>query len=157
MSKYTVIVGMFLLAGLIVFPMTVFSQGTTTTEKQTATMGMEKGKGHMMGMPGANLTSEQRDKISKLHQMFREENADTLKQLMAKQFDLKTILDSAIPDIEKAKAVQKDISDLKAKLAQKRIDLYIEVRKINPNAKFGSKEGKKFGMRSMMGMGHGSN
>jgi len=153
MSKYTLIAGMFLLAGLIIFPMTAASQGTTT-EKQTTTMGMEKNKGHMMGMPGMNLTGEQRDKISKLHQMFREENADTLKQLMTKQFDLRTILDSTKPDAEKAKAVQKDISDLKAKLAQKRIDLYFEVRKINPDAKFGSKEGKGHGMGGMMG--HGS-
>jgi hypothetical protein len=88
--------------------------------------------------------------------MFREENADTLKQLMSKQFDLKTILNSTKPDVEKAKAVQKEISDLNAKLAQKKIDLYIELRKINPNAKFGVKEGEGHGMKGMMGMGHGS-
>lgn len=156
MTKYTLIAGMFLLAGLLFFPMTGASQGTTTTEKQTTTMEKEKSKGHMMGMPGMNLTGEQRDKISKLHQMFREENADTLKQLMAKQFDLKTILDSTKPDVEKAKAVQKEISDLKAKLALKKIDLYMEILKINPDAKFGHKEGNRQGMRGM-GMGHGRN
>jgi Spy/CpxP family protein refolding chaperone len=152
MNRNIIIVGMFLLA-LLILPVTTIGQGSTT-EKQTTTMGMEKGKGHMMGMSGANLTSEQREKISDLHQKFREENADTLKQLMTKRFDLKTALTSDKPDVEKAKAIQKEISDIKAKLALKKIDLFIELRKINPNAKFGMDE-KEHGMRGG-GMGHGS-
>ena len=36
----------------------------------------------------------------------------------------------------KAKAIQKEISDLHAKLEQKRMDMYFELIKINPDIKF---------------------
>jgi zinc resistance-associated protein len=156
MKKYTIVTATLLLAGLLAFSPVAIGQGTgIDTGKQTTTMKMHEKKGMMREKGAANLTDQQRELISKLHQTFREENADTLKQLMTKQFDLKTILDSPKPDVEKAKAVQKEISDLNAKLAQKRIDFYIELRKINPDAKFGPQE-EGLGMRGMMGMGHGS-
>jgi len=159
MNKYSLIAIMFFLIGFLAFSPAAMGQGPgTATGKPPMTTGIEKERGLMMkGREASNLTDTQRELISKLHQMFREENADTLKQLMTKQFDLKTILDASKQDVEKAKAVQKEISDLNARLALKRIDFYIELRKINPGAKFGQEEGEGLGMRGMMGMGHGSN
>jgi Spy/CpxP family protein refolding chaperone len=159
MNRIKIIMMMFLLTGLLAFPMMAMSQ-ETGTGKHAQAMGMAKGQ--MGNSAASNLTTEQRDQISKLHVKFREDNADTLKQLMTKQFDLKTIFNSEKPDVEKAKAIQKEISDLNAKLALKRIDLYNEIRKINPNAKFGKGEGKgrgmmgRMGKMGMMGKGMGS-
>jgi len=149
MNKYTIIAVMLLLTGLLAFPMIAVSQNVGT-EKQSTTTGMDKERGHWKNRATSNLTTEQREQIRKLHQKFREDNADTLKQLMTKHFDLKTVLSSDKPDLEKAKAIQKEISDLNAKLAQKRIDLYMDVRKINPNAKFG--EGMRRGFRMVRKM-----
>lgn len=155
MKKYVVITGMILLAGLLAFPMMASAQGAGAG-KRAGIMGMESAKGQrgIMGEKTSNLTTEQQEQIEKLHKKFRDDNADTIKQLMTKRFDLNTILDSDKPDADNARAIQKEISDLNAKLAQKRIDLYIETRKINPNTKFGMGAGRgRCMMGGMMGMG----
>ncbi len=151
MKRLTSIIGILALTGLFALPM-VYAAEDTTTEKNTGKMtGMQRGKGQMGAMRGkaSSLTTEQQAQVEKLQKKFREDNADTIKQLMTKRFDLNTILSSDKPDADKAKAAQKEISDLTAKLAQKRIDLYFELRKIAPDAKFGQGFGR--GMR-MMGM-----
>jgi len=107
-------------------------------------MGAMKGK-------TSNLTAEQQEQVEKLQKKFREDNADTIKQLMTKRFDLNTILSSEKPDADKARAAQKEISDLTAKLAQKRIDLYFELLKVNPDAKLGQGRGRGMGMMGMTG------
>ena len=114
---------------------------------------MDRGQWQMgaMGDQASRLTAEQREQLKDLFKKFRNDNADTLKQLMTKRFDLDTALDADTPDAAKAKAIQKDISDLQAKLAQKRIDLFIDRLKIDPNAKFGRRMGRGLGMMGMPG------
>ncbi len=140
MKKHITIAGIIFLASVFILPMMAFGQGGR----------MEKNQGKMMRPTVEQtpaLTAEQKSQIEDLLKKFREDNADTLKQLMTKRFDLNTILDTDNPDAGKAKAIQKDISDLEAKLAQKRIDLYVEMHKINPNAKYNSGMGRNFGMK----------
>jgi Spy/CpxP family protein refolding chaperone len=150
MKRLISIIGILLLAGLIASPI-VFAAQETTAEKGTGRMGMQRGRAQMGAMKGktSTLTTEQQEQIKKLQKKFREDNADTIKQLMTKHFDLNTILSSDKPDADKAKAVQKEISDLTAKLAQKRIDLYFELLKINPDAKFRQGIGRGMGMVGM--------
>ncbi len=65
------------------------------------------------------------------------------------------MLDSSTPDAEKATALQKEISDLKAKMAEKRLSYDLEVRKIAPDTqerRYGRGYGRGYG-RSMMGEG----
>jgi len=147
MKKFIVIAEVLVLSALIAFPMMAAAQGSGAG-KGAGVMGMESGKGQRGAMgreKASSLTTEQKEQIEKLRKKYRDDNADTLKQLMTKRFDLNTILDSDKPDADKAKAIQKEISDLNAKLAQKKIDLYIEMRKINPDAKFGRGSGKGMG------------
>lgn len=147
MKRTTITIVGLLMAGLLIFPIMATGKGFQGGMTDT-----QRGKGQMGSMTGktSNLTTEQLDQIEKLQKKFRDDNADTIKQLMTKRFDLNTILGSDKPDADKAKAVQKEISDLSAKLAQKRIDLYIELRKISPDAGVGRGYGKGQGM--MMGM-----
>jgi Spy/CpxP family protein refolding chaperone len=158
MRKYIFIIGILLLAAVLVFPLMAISEGTGTGNQTMATC-MGKERGHWMGRAASDLTAEQREQIKKLHEKFREDNADTRKQLMTKHFDLKTALNADKPDVDKAKAIQKEISDLNAKLAQKRIDLYQEIRKINPNARFraGMERGhRRLGLMGRMRRGMGA-
>jgi Spy/CpxP family protein refolding chaperone len=147
MKRLIGIMGILLLAGLFASSL-VYAAEDTTTEKSKGRMGMQRGKAQIGAIKGktSNLTAEQQEQIEKLQKKFREDNADTIKQLMTKRFDFNTILTSDKPDADKAKAVQKEISDLTAKLAQKRIDLYFELLKINPDAKFGQGLGRGRGM-----------
>ena len=95
------------------------------------------------------LTAEQISRIEDLQKKFRDENADALKQLMTRRFDLETVLNSDNPDLAKARAAQKEISELDAELAQKRIDLHFNILKIAPDAKFHGSMGRGFGIKGM--------
>jgi zinc resistance-associated protein len=104
------------------------------------------------------LTDEQRTQLDKVHQKFFDETAAVRSQMAAKHSELNILMNTSNPDLEKAKALQKEISDLKGKMAQERIRLFGEERKINPDARFGMGRGRggmKGGSPCAGGMGHG--
>jgi len=140
MKKHITIAGVLFMIGLFVLPMTAFGRGGKNGDYSGS---MRRMMAPQTQARVSTLTAEQISQIEDLQKKFRNDNADTLKQLMTKKFDLNIILDSDNPDSAKAKAIQKEISDLNAKLAQRRIDLYTEILKINPDAKFhgGMKKG----------------
>ena len=136
MKREAVVIGIILLAGLIAYP--VFAHGP----------GWGWGRGHhMMGYwgtgPGycwqhggdyANVTPEQQSRLDELYQNFHNETNNLRNQIWSKSRDLNTLLDSPDPDIEKAKTLQREISDLKARMTDKRLELRIEERKTLPDA-----------------------
>jgi len=106
-----------------------------------------------------NLTEEQRSQLDGLYQKFHDERTQLRNEIQSKRAELNILLNSPNPDAEKAKALQKEISDLRAKMAQERINLRLEARKIAPELRFG--RGYRWGyyghhMRGHSpGMGHG--
>jgi hypothetical protein len=59
---------------------------------------------------------------------------DSIRQnLYSKELELRSELYKENPDASKAGTLQKEISELEANLAQKRIDHMIKMRKLNPN------------------------
>ena len=129
MKRHAIVIGVLLLAGLLILPAMSFAQTAVgQSEAGKVTGKVEK--------PG-RITPEQKKQLEKLQQKFREDNGEALKQLSAKRFDLKTLLNSEKPDLKKAKQLQKEISDITAPLDQKNIELFFEVRAIDPQAKFG--------------------
>ena len=110
------------------------------------------------GAWAGNLTDEQREQINKLHQKFYDQTAQLRSQIVAKQSELNILMNTSNPDVQKASALQKDISDLRAKMAQERLNLQFEVRKINPDARIGMGYGPGPGWsgRGMRGFGPGA-
>lgn len=99
----------------------------------------------------ASLTEEQRDQMDKLHQQFRDQNIQLRNEVRSKAAELNSVLNMANPDAEKAKALQQEISNLRAKMDQNRLDFELEGHKIAPDARFGRGYGKGYGP----GMGYG--
>ena len=91
------------------------------------------------------LTDEQRSQLDKLYQKFYDETAQLRDEIRAKSEELNTLLSSPNPDAEKAKSLQKEISDLRAKIAQSQINLRLEERKIAPKAYYGRRHGRGYG------------
>ena len=54
--------------------------------------------------------------------------------LYSKELELRSELYKENPDVSKAGALQKEISELESELDQKRLDHMIKIRKLNPNA-----------------------
>ena len=60
---------------------------------------------------------------------------DSVRQnLYSKELELRSELYKENPDVSKAGALQKEISELESELDQKRLDHMIKIRKLNPNA-----------------------
>ncbi len=125
--------------------------------------GRDRGR-HMMGYwqggPGygceydrgyEGLTKEQNSQLDKLYRKFSDETAKLGDEIWDKSAELDTVLNSANPDATKAKALQKEISDLRARIAQERINLRLEGRKIAPELR----SGRGYQGGHMRGHGHG--
>jgi Spy/CpxP family protein refolding chaperone len=106
------------------------------------------------GMGYANLTTEQREELEKVRKAFHDDTVDLTNDIRIKSTELDNLLRTDAPDVNKAKAIQKEISDLQAELAQKRLELRLEILKINPDARYGAGFGGRM-MGSGLGMGLG--
>lgn len=154
MKRLTMILGILLLAGAVAVPVMAWGPGW--------------GRGHhMMGYWGngpeygrgyGNLTPEQRSKLDALDRTFSDETRDLRDQIWTTSRELDTVLNSSNPDLEKAKALQKEISELRAKLDEKELSYELEARKIVPDERFGYGYGHHRGPYSghMMGYGPGN-
>ena len=103
----------------------------------------------------ASLTGEQRDQLGKLQQEFRDQNIQLRTEIRSKAAELNSVLNMANPDAEKAKALQQEISNLRAKMDQNRLDFELEAHKISPDARFGRGYGKGYGPGMSYGRSRG--
>ncbi len=108
-------------------------------------MGWGAGWGHRGGQgwhhqggygsgPGDGLSQEQLAQIDEQREAFFKETEDIRTALYEKQGDLQDELANTEPDAAMASLLQKEISDLQARVDQMRIDHMIEMRKLNPDA-----------------------
>jgi hypothetical protein len=109
-------------------------------------MGYDKGYG--------TITPEQRTQLDQLDRQFYDETADLRKDLWNKSFELNTILNGTDPDIEKVKALNKEINDLRGKLNEKSLNHQLEARKVTPDSQLGGGYGRSYGYH-MGGSGAG--
>ena len=111
------------------------------------------GGGKNYGGPGSgpcwvergDLTESQQVELDKLHEKFVNDTAKLREDIWNKSAELDTLLESSNPDATKVRTLQKEISDLKAKMADKRVDFELEARKIAPNARFGRGSDRGYG------------
>ncbi|MCG6973727.1 MAG: periplasmic heavy metal sensor [Desulfobacterales bacterium] len=155
MKRLTSIVGIAILSVVLIVPAAAWAHGGRW------------GGGHMMGYWGAGpgyygpynngyttLTSKQQEQLADLNQKFFNETQSLREKLWSKSSELNALLSETNPDTGKIDKVQKEISDLRAKLDEKAVNHQIEVRKIAPD----SWSGNGYGYGPMMGgygMGYG--
>ena len=106
----------------------------------------------------ANLSETQRGELKKLEEKYINDTTKMREQIWEKSAELNTVLNSSDPDAKKAQALQKEISNLKAKMGEQRLNFELEARKIAPNARFGRGYARGYGSRGHgygMGYHHG--
>ena len=82
----------------------------------------------------ANLTQEQREQLDTERQTFFEATRLDRQDLYAKRLELRAEVAKREPDMKKASSLQKEVSDLRANLDQKRLEHIMAMRKIDPDA-----------------------
>jgi len=155
MKKFITIVGITLLSGLLAVPVIAWSQGWGW------------GGGHMMGNwgrgPGnydqddrgyaSTLTREQQDRLTDLDRKFYDETRELRDKLWSKSAELNAALAETSPDTAKVTAIQKEVSDLRAKLDEKMVTYEIEARKVAPDNRYSGGYGYGRHMRGGYGRG----
>ena len=160
MKKIVAIAGVLALAAVIAVPVLAQGPGYAGGRGIMGPWAGDPGAGPRYGWAYDKMTDEQRSQLAELRQKHFDETAQVRTELRAKQAELHILMNTSNPDLEKARALQKELSDLKAKMGQERINLYGEARKINPDLRFGRGwgRGKGFGPCSEgygPGMGRG--
>lgn len=89
------------------------------------------------GCYAADLTDEQRTQLDELRTTFREETQELRDNLRDKADDLRDLLTADEVDADAAKALQTEISGIKAQLDEKRLLHRIEVHKLFPELEDG--------------------
>lgn len=110
------------------------------------------------GQMNADLTPEQREQMEAERQAFFGATKNERQDLYAKKLALKAEIAKSEPDLAKASALQKEVSELRGNLDQKRLSHIMAMRKINPDAGRGfMMEGRGMGRHGKgQGMGYGS-
>ncbi|UCF82121.1 MAG: periplasmic heavy metal sensor [Desulfobacteraceae bacterium] len=120
------------------------------------------GVSHMMSDWGCNpryysqdekLTDEQSSQMDELYRKFHDETVKLRNNIWTKSAELDVLLNSSETNAEKARVLQKEISELKVKLAQERISYDLEARKIAPKGNYGRRYAG-WGGHHMEGYGH---
>lgn len=101
-----------------------------------------------------NLTADQEDKLDRLNQQYLNDTYSLKSQIWKKSRELNDVLDQTNPDVEKAKVLQKEINDLRAKISDKNLALELEASKIAPENRAGKGSGRGYG-RQRGGYGQG--
>jgi zinc resistance-associated protein len=103
------------------------------------------GYGKMMG----DLGDEEIQKMDEQRKAFFKSTEDLRQNIYQKRLALESEFAKKSPDAKNASNLQKEISDLRAQIDQKRIEHLIEMKKINPGL------GAGFMGPGMMGHGYG--
>lgn len=154
MKRFIIALGVALLVGVVAIPVLAHGPGWGRGHH---------GMGYWRGGPGScwdygkgkdSLSDEQRTQLENLDKKFYDEVAQVREDIWSKSAELDRLLNSTNPDKDKARALQKEISGLKAKMAQERLSYELEARKINPDARYGMGYGRGYG-HHMGGYGGG--
>jgi Spy/CpxP family protein refolding chaperone len=70
------------------------------------------------GGPYGNLTESQNAEFDRLEQKFYNDTAKLREKIWAKSDELNTLLNAADPDVKKVRTLQKEVSDLRSKMAR---------------------------------------
>ena len=149
MKGITAIVGILMLVGAVAVPALAWGPGSGW------------GRHHMMGNWGGgpgygsnyygNLTAEQRSRLDSLDRKFYDETRDLRDQIWTKSDELESIMSGPNPDLDRAKALQREITELSAQLDEKTLTYEQEARRITPSQPQGYGYGGSYGR----GMGYG--
>jgi len=153
MKKTLTIVASVVLVVAIAYPVLAWGPGWGKGHHTMGYRGGGPGYCWQYGRGNENLTEEQSGQLDKLSKKFYDETAQLRNEIWTKSAELNTLLNSSDPDAEKAKALQKEISGLKAKMAEKRINFELEERKITPEVRSGRGYGRGHYSSHMRGYG----
>jgi zinc resistance-associated protein len=117
----------------------------------------QRGSGSAAPGSQGNLSDQDIDKLQKERQAFFEDTRELRENLYQKELELRSEMAKQDPDVNKAVALQKEVSELEGQLSQKRVEQRVKMQKENPDmfAGRGYGMGRGYGKGGGMGRGYG--
>jgi len=150
MKRLTTVLGVTGLVAALAVPVFAWGPGWGRGHHMMGSWGSAPGYGWDEERGYSDLTQEQRTRLGQLERKFYDETAKLRNELWAKDRELDALLSGANPDLQTAKALQRDINDLRAKLEEKGLEYELEARKAAPDGRLAGGYGSP-----MMGPGAG--
>jgi Spy/CpxP family protein refolding chaperone len=132
MKRLFVLLGSVLLVAALAVPLLAHGPSFTGGQHMMGPWGTDSGCCGQYERGYGNLTEEQRSTLQELDRKFYNETETLRNEIMTMSDELNILLNSADPDPEKAKTLQKGINELRAKMDEKRLSYTLEARKIIP-------------------------
>ena len=145
MKKLVTVLGVFLLVGVMAYP--VFARGSGWGGGCSGWgSGGEQGGGpeNCWRNQGGNpaLAPEQQKELNNLDQKFFNETSSLRNNIWNKQNEMTQLLNGENPDTAKLQTLQKELSTLKSQMADKRLAYRLETRKVAPQGTYGGGYGR---------------
>jgi zinc resistance-associated protein len=156
MRKVVTTLGVVLLVGALAVPVLAFGPGWGRGQGASEGWGGGPGSCWRYGGTGSEPTADQKARLDELDKKFYEETASLRESLAVKSAEMDVVFASANPDAEKAKAIQKELNNLRSQMADKRLAYELEARKIAGSDRYAGRVGRGPGFgRGMRGNGPG--
>ena len=136
MKRLFVLLGSVLLVSSLAVPLLAHGPGFGRGPHMMGPWGSDSGYCGQYERGYGNVTKEQRSTLQELDKKFYNETATLRNEIVAMSDELNTLLNSADPDPEKAKTLQKSLSEVRAKMDEKRLAYTLEIRTIIPESRF---------------------
>ncbi|MDH4320772.1 MAG: periplasmic heavy metal sensor [Desulfobulbaceae bacterium] len=132
------IAGIGLLSAFLAHPVLSHNPGGFMGQHMAAGEHMGAGGHHGAWFDNDALTEEQQQAIDKLRNDFAAETKELRLKLRQKAAELQAVLASPTPDQATARKIQKELNSLRNTLAEKRLDIDLQVNQIAPEAMAGN-------------------
>jgi len=155
MKKLLILLGGLVLVASLAVPIMAHGPGWSTGHHRGEYWGSDPGSCWGYDRSYGDLSEEQRIKLEELDKKFYEETSNLKNEIRAKSAELHSLLTSYNPDREKLRALQKELSELRAKMDDTRLSYELEARKILPDPRFSGGYGRSYYGHHMRGFGPG--
>jgi Spy/CpxP family protein refolding chaperone len=121
MKKLLIVLGGLVLVASLAVPLLAHGPGWSTGHHMGGYWGSDPGSCWGYDRSYGDLSREQRSKLEELDKRFFEETNNLRNEIWTKSAELNTLFNSTDPDPEKLRSLQKELSELSAKMDDSRL------------------------------------
>ena len=155
MRKILIALGSFLLVGFLAVPLLAYGPGWNGGHHMRGYWGSDPGSCWDNGRDYNDLSKEENNQLKALKGKFYNETARIRNEIRSKSAELNSYLNNTNADSQKLKALQRELSDLRATLDERWLAYELKARKILPESRFSSGYGRGYHGHHMRGFGPG--
>jgi Spy/CpxP family protein refolding chaperone len=153
MTKILIALGSFLLVAFLAVPLLADGPGWNGGHHMWGSWGSDRGSCWDYGRGYNELSKEEQKQLTELENKFSNETNNLRNEIWSKSEELQRYLNSTNPDSQKLTEMQRELSNLRAEMDEKRLAYEVEARKILPDTRFRGGYGRGYYGHHMRGYG----